>query len=93
MKGRITEIGIGIVAAVLTLVIFFTQARIFPPKYMPPISWLPAFIFLTIWDALGFGVGIVILIYLGMNYSKWPREIRDSLQVLFFLALWFTLTN
>jgi hypothetical protein len=93
MKVRMTEIGIGIVAAILTLVIFFIQARIFPPADMPPMSWLPAFIFLSIWDALGFGVGIVILIYLGMNYSKWPRAIRGSLLVLFFLALWFTLTN
>ena len=93
MKGRMTEIGIGFVAVILALLIFFTQARIFPPEYMPPMSLLPVFIFLTIWDAVGFGVGIVILIYLGMNYSKWPREIRNSLLMLSFLALWFTLTN
>ena len=93
MTTRTTKIGLVVVAAVLTLVNLLTQPRIFPPAAMPPMSWLPAFIFLSIWDALAFGVGIVILIYLGMNYSKWPREIRGSLLVLSFIALWFTLLN
>jgi len=84
-------IGLIVVGALLALVIFFTAPGIFPPAAAPPMSWLPAFIFLSIWDALAFGVGIVILIYLGMNYSKWPREVRGSLLVLFFIALWFTL--
>ncbi len=91
MTTRTTKIGLVVVGAILTLVIFFTAPGIFPPAAMPPMSWLPVFIFLSIWDALAFGVGIVILIYLGMNYSKWPREIRGSLLVLFFIALWFTL--
>ena len=93
MTTRTTKIGLVVVAAVLALVILFTQPRIFPPAAMPPMSWLPAFIFLSIWDALAFGVGVVILIYLGMNYSNWPREIRGSLLVLSFIALWFTLLN
>ena len=91
MATRTTKIGLVVVGAILALVVFFTAPEIFPPAAMPPMSWLPAFIFLSIWDALAFGVGIVILIYLGMNYSKWPREIRGSLLVLFFIALWFTL--
>lgn len=93
MTTRTTKIGLVVVAAVLALVILFTQPRVFPPAAMPPMSWLPAFIFLSIWDALAFGVGIAILIYLGMNYSKWPRKIRGSLLVLSFIALWFTLLN
>ena len=93
MKGRMIEIGLGIVGAIFALVIFFTQTMIFPPADMPPMSWLPAFIFLSVWDAVGFGLGIVILIYVGMNYSKWPREIRGSLLVLSFIAVWFTLLN
>ena len=91
MTTRTTKIGMVVVAVIFILVIFFIDPMIFPPAAVPPMSWLPAFIFLSIWDALAFGVGIVILIYLGMNYSKWPREIRGSLLVLFFIALWFTL--
>jgi hypothetical protein len=90
---RTTKIGLVVVASILALVNLFTQLRIFPPAVMPPMSWLPAFIFLSIWDALAFGVGFVTLIYLGMNYSKWPGEIRGSLLVLSFIALWFTLLN
>ncbi len=93
MKERMTKISLAIVAAILTIVIFFTQTRIFRPTDMPPMSLLPAFIFLSFWDALAFGVGIAILIYLGMNYSKWPKEIRSSLLVLSFIALWFTVLN
>ena len=91
MTTRTTKIGMVVVAVIFILAIFFIDPMIFPPAAVPPMSWLPAFIFLSIWDALAFGVGIVILIYLGMNYSKWPREIRGSLLVLFFIALWFTL--
>jgi len=93
MKGRMTKIGLAIVAVMSTLAIFFTQARIFPPIAMPPMSLLPAFIFLSFWDALGFGVGVAILIYLVMNYSKWPRKIRGPLLVLSFIAVWFTVLN
>lgn len=93
MIGRMTKIGLVVVAAILTLVIFFAQTMVFPPMGMPPMSLLPAFIFLSIWDALGFGIGIAILLYIGMGYSKWPREIRGSLLVLFFIALWFTVLN
>ncbi len=93
MITRTTKIGLAVVAAISTLVMFFAQSMVFPPMAMPPMSWLPAFIFLSFWDALGFGVGIVILIYLGMTYSKWPREIRGSLLVLSFIAVWFTLLN
>ena len=88
-----TEIGLVVFAAISTLVIFFTQTKIFPPEYIPPMSWLPAFIFLGVWDALAFGVGVAILIYLAMNYSKWPKQIRGSLLTLSFVAVWFTLTN
>jgi hypothetical protein len=88
-----TEIGLAIVAAVLTLVIFLTQGIIFPPTEMPPASFLPAFIFLYFWDALAFGVGVALLIYFAINYSKWPKEIRGSFLVLSFIALWFTLLN
>ena len=93
MIGRMTKIGLVIVAAVLTLVMFFAQSMVFPPMDMPPMSLLPAYLFLGIWDALGFGVGIVILLYVGMSYSKWPREIRGSLLVLSFIAVWFTALN
>jgi hypothetical protein len=93
MTGRMTKIGLVVVAAILALVMFFAQTMAFPPMSMPPMSLLPAFIFLSIWDALGFGAGIVILLYLGMSYSKWPREIRGSLLVLSFIALWFTALN
>jgi hypothetical protein len=93
IKGRMTKIGLPIVAAILTLVMFITQAKFFPPAFMPPISLLPAFIFLSFWDALAFGVGVAILIYFGMSYSKWPKEIRGSLLVLSFIALWFTVLN
>jgi len=87
----ITKIGLVASAAILTIVIFVVQAIVFPPMGMPPMSMLPEFIFLSIWDALAFGVGIAILLYVGVGYSKWPREIRGSLLVLFFIALWFTL--
>jgi hypothetical protein len=66
---------------------------VFPPMDMPPMSLLPAFMFLSFWDALAFGVGIVLLIYLALNYSKWPKEVRGSLLVLFLIALWFSVLN
>ena len=93
MTARMTKIGLVVVAAILTLIMFFAQTIVFPPMAMPPTSWFPAFIFLSIWDALAFGVGVAILLYVGMSYSKWPREIRGSLLVLFFIALWFTVLN
>ena len=93
MTTRTTKIGFVFIAAVFALVVLFTDQMIFPPAAMPPMSWLPAFIFLSIWDALAFGVGVAILIYLGLNYSKWPKEIRGSLLVLSFIAVWFTLLN
>lgn len=93
MIGRMTKIGLAVVAAILTVVIFFTQTMIFRPTEMPPMALLPAFIFLSFWDALAFGVGIALMIYLAMNYSKWPREIRGSLLVLFIIALWFSVLN
>lgn len=93
MAGRITKLGFAVVVVVLTLVIFFTQNTLFRPTDMPPMSLLPEFIFLGFWDALAFGVGIAMLIYLAINYSKWPKEIRGSLLVLFFIALWFSVFN
>ncbi len=90
---RRTEIVLAIVAAIMTLLLFLTQAMVFPPSDMPPTSFLPAFIFLSFWDALAFGVGIALVIYLAISYSKWPKEIRGSFFVLFFIALWFTLLN
>ena len=53
-------VGLAVVVAVLTVVIFFGQAMIFRSTDMPPMSLLPAFIFLCFWDALSFGVGIAL---------------------------------
>jgi len=86
-------LALALVAAVLTVVMFFVQSMIFPPMGMPPMSWLPEFLFLGIWDALAFGIGIALLIYLAMNYSNWPKQIRGSLLVLSFIAVWFTALN
>jgi len=93
MNGKMTKIVFVAVAAIFTLVNLFVQGMIFPPVMMPPSSFLPVFIFFAIWDALAFGVGIVILIYLALSYSKWPKEIRSSLLVLSFIAVWFTALN
>lgn len=93
MTGKMTKIVLVAVAAVSALVVFLVQGMIFPPMGMPPAPFLPEFIFLAIWDALAFGVGIAILLYLGMSYSKWPKEIRGSLMVLSFIAVWFTALN
>ena len=93
MMGKMLKVGLVVVAAILTLAIFFTQAMVFRPMDMPPASLLPAFIFLGFWDALAFGVGIAILIYVAMSYSKWPKAIRGSLLVLSFIALWFSVLN
>lgn len=90
MTGKMTKIGLAAVAAVLTLVIFFTQQMVFRPTDTPPMDLLPAFIFLSFWDALAFGIGIALVIYLALNYAKWPKEIRGSLLILFFLAAWFS---
>ena len=93
MTREMTKIVLVVVAGISTLVGFFAQAMIFPPMFMPPVSLLPEFIFLSIWDAVAFGVGIAILIYLASSYSKWPKEIRSSLFVLSFIAVWFTALN
>ena len=90
---RMVKIGLIVAAAISSVVIFVVQPMAFPPMAMPPMSWLPAFIFLSFWDALAFGVGIGLIVYLIMSYSKWPKEIRGSLSVLYFIALWFTLLN
>jgi hypothetical protein len=84
------NVALALVAIVLTVVMFFVQSMIFPPMGMPPMSWLPEFLFLGIWDALAFGIGVALLIYLAMNYSKWPKQIRGSLLILSFIAAWFT---
>ena len=86
-------VALGVVAVILTVLMFFVQYMIFPPMGMPPMSWLPEFLFLGIWDALAFGVGIALLIYLAMNYSNWPKQVRGSLLVLSFIAVWFTALN
>jgi len=93
MIGKSTKIGLVVVAGIAALVGFFAQDIVFPPMGMPPASFLPEFIFLSIWDALAFGVGIAILTYLALTYSKWPKEIRRSLFVLSFMAVWFTALN
>jgi hypothetical protein len=93
MTGKITKIALVAMAGILTLVDIFAQRVFFPPCCMPPASFLPVFIFFSIWDALAFGVGIAILVYLGMSYSKWPKEIRSSLLVVSFIAVWFTALN
>ena len=86
-------VALGVVVVILTVLMFFVQEMIFPPMGMPPMSWLPEFLFLGIWDALAFGIGIALLIYLAMNYSNWPKQIRGSLLVLSFIAVWFTALN
>lgn len=88
-----STIGLIVVAAVLTVVTFFVQPMVLRPLAQPPPSLLPGFIFLGFWDALAFGVGIALLIYLAMNYSKWPKAIRAPLLVLFLIALWFSIPN
>jgi len=93
MTGKFTKVGLIVVAGISTLIAFFAQGIVFPPMDMPPASFLPEFIFLGIWDALAFGVGVAILIYLALSYSKWPKEIRASLIVLSFIAVWFTALN
>ena len=93
MTGKMIKIALVVAAAVSAVVGFFAQGIFFPPMGMPPASFLPEFAFLAIWDALAFGVGIAILLYLGMSYSKWPRQIRSSLLVLSFIAVWFTALN
>jgi len=93
MTGKFTKVGLIVVAGIAALIAFFAQGIVFPPMDMPPASFLPEFIFLGIWDALAFGVGVAILIYLALSYSKWPKEIRASLLVLSFIAVWFTALN
>ncbi len=86
-----------VVAAVLTVLLFFTVNSVFPPvpemAMHMPAQLLPYFIFLDFWDALAFGIGVALLIYGAMNYSKWPQPIRMPLMIMFFLSLWFTLLN
>jgi len=86
-------VALAVVAVILAVVMFFVQYMVFPPMSMPPASWLPEFLFLGIWDALAFGIGIALVIYLAMNYSKWPKQIRGSLLILSFMAVWFTALN
>ena len=93
MKGKISKVVLVVVAGISALCGFFAQSIFFPPMSLPPTSFLPEFIFLSIWDALAFGIGIAILTYLALTYSKWPREIRGSLLVLSFIAVWFTALN
>lgn len=88
-----TPMGLVIIAAVITVVTFFIEPMVFRPMDMPPASLLPAFIFLSFWDALASGIGIALLIYLALNYSKWPKQIRGPLVALFFIALWFSTLN
>jgi len=88
-----TKVVLVVVAAIFAVIGFFAQGIFFPPIMMPPTSFLPVFIFFAIWDALAFGVGIAILIYFALSYSKWPKEIRGSLFVLSFIAVWFTALN
>ena len=88
-----TTVALIVVAAIITVVVFFIAPVAFPPKDAPPSSLLPAFIFLSFWDALAFGVGVALLVYLAISYSKWPQTIRRPLLLVFFVALWFTLLN
>jgi len=88
-----TKIVLVVVGVIFAAIGFFAQGIFFPPMAMPPADFLPTFIFFAIWDAVAFGVGIAILIYLALSYSKWPKEIRGSLIVLSFIAVWFTTLN
>jgi len=89
-----SSIALGVLAAVLAIVVFFVRPMLLPPQGAPPpASLLPAFLFLWIWDAIAFGVGVALLLYLAMNYSKWPKPIRVPLLVLFLIAAWLTVPN
>ena len=91
LKGSI--IGLVLVAAALTVLNFIIQQTVFPPMEMPPDRFLLNFIFFAFWDALAFGIGVALLIYLAINFSKWPREIRGPVSLMFFVALWFSVLN
>ncbi len=87
--------------AISAIVVFFAIGVFFPPVGCgmmvlcppPAASTIPLLGFLDVWDSLAFGVGVAILIYAGMTYSKWPPAIRTPLLILLFIALWFTLLN
>ncbi len=80
-------------AAALTVLILLISRTVFPPTDNPPNGILPLFIFFGFWDALAFGVGIGILIYVALHFSRWPKEIRGPIWLMFFLALWFSVLN
>ena len=89
-----SAIGLAFLAAVITVVTFLVQQILLPPEPPPPPqSLLPAFIFLSFWDALAFGVGITFLIYLGRQYPKWPKSIRTPLLLISLGALFFSIPN
>ncbi len=95
------KLALVVVAAVLTALVFFNLDRVFPPVGCgigapcppPSMSTIPFLIFLDFWDALAFGVGVALLIWGAISYSKWPQAIRTPLLILLFIALWFTLLN
>ncbi|MCS4538122.1 MAG: hypothetical protein HYY67_04605 [Thaumarchaeota archaeon] len=82
-----------VVAAIITVVTFPVQQNVFPPVETPPGALFPLFIFLGFWNALAFGVGVALVIYLATHYSKWPQPIRTPLLLVFLIALWFSLLN
>jgi len=92
--GRTQTVGLVIVAAVSAIISFLVRPILLNPlPPPPPISLLPAFIFLDVWDAVAFGTGVALLLYLALNFSKWPRAIRTPLLAIFLIGAWFSIPN
>ncbi len=89
------------VIVIVTILVFLLLPTVFPPvgcgigSLCPPPSstTMPQLMFLDFWDALAAGIGVAIIIYAALNYSKWPRNLRTPIAILLFLAGWFTLLN
>jgi hypothetical protein len=91
---KMQSVGLVAVAAVLAIISFFVRPILLTPlPPAPPASLLPAFIFLDVWDAVAFGIGVALLLYLALNFSKWPKAIRTPLLVIFLIAAWFSIPN
>lgn len=59
----------------------------------PPASVAPYFSFMNLWDSVAFGMGVALLAWILVSYSKWTPTVRAPLLLILFVALWFTLLN